>query len=120
MVNIYDLAFSKNLLKVIWDKVFKYSPSKICRRQSLKNLKRYGLPRQIFDLFKRTHFTNNPLPKCSSKFKLLFISTPKNLTTRISHILFQRIVDQKKKGKKSNIIWNIKEIQSQRQLIPAN
>ena len=28
----------------IWDKVFKNGPSKICRRQPLKNLKGYGLP----------------------------------------------------------------------------
>ena len=27
----------------IWDKVFKSGPSKICGRQSLKNLKEYGL-----------------------------------------------------------------------------
>ena len=27
----------------IWDKVFKNGPSKICERQSLKNLKGYGL-----------------------------------------------------------------------------
>ena len=28
---------------LIWDKVFKNGPSKICGRQSLKNLKGYGL-----------------------------------------------------------------------------
>ena len=75
---------------------------------------------EILDLFKRTCFTDSPLPKRSSNFKLLLTVTPKNLTARISHILFQRIVVQKYKGKKSNIIWNIKEIQSQRQLIPAD
>ena len=30
-------------LYTIWDKVFKSEPSKICGRQSLKNLKGYGL-----------------------------------------------------------------------------
>ena len=30
---------------VIWNKVFKNGPSEICGRQSLKNLKRYGLPK---------------------------------------------------------------------------
>ena len=29
----------------IWDKVFKSEPIKICVRQSLKNLKGYGLPK---------------------------------------------------------------------------
>ena len=29
----------------IWEKVFKNEPSKICGRQSLKNLKGYGLPK---------------------------------------------------------------------------
>ena len=38
----------RNLAKIfylmfIWDKVFKNGPSKICGRQPLKNLKRYGL-----------------------------------------------------------------------------
>ena len=28
-----------------WDKVFKNGPSKICRRQLLKNLKGYSLPK---------------------------------------------------------------------------
>ena len=31
---------------VIWDKVFKSGPSKICGRQPLKNLKGYGLLKQ--------------------------------------------------------------------------
>ena len=30
-------------VKVIWDKVFKNGQSKICGRQPLKNLKRYGM-----------------------------------------------------------------------------
>ena len=34
----------------IWDKVFKSGPSKICGRQPLKNLKGYGLLRQIIFL----------------------------------------------------------------------
>ena len=29
-----------------WDKVFQNGPSKICGRQPLKHLKRYGLPKQ--------------------------------------------------------------------------
>ena len=33
-----------------WDKVFKNGPSKICERQSLKNLKGYGLLKQIISL----------------------------------------------------------------------
>ena len=35
------------MMKIIWDKVFKRGPSKICGRQPLKNLKGYGLPKQI-------------------------------------------------------------------------
>ena len=66
MVNIYDPAFSKNLLKGIWDKVFKNNPSKICGKQSLKNLKRYGLPKktiplQIFCRLSSTNFTQSIL-----------------------------------------------------------
>ena len=34
----------------IWDKVFKNEPSKICGRQSLKNLKSYGLLRWTISL----------------------------------------------------------------------
>ena len=34
----------------IWVKVFKKGPSKICGRHYLKNLKRYGLLRQIISL----------------------------------------------------------------------
>ena len=33
-----------------WVKIFKNGPSKICGRQSLKNLKRYGLLRQTISL----------------------------------------------------------------------
>ena len=32
-----------HFMKVIWDKVFKNGPSKICGRQSLKNLKGYAV-----------------------------------------------------------------------------
>ena len=32
-----------NTWSIIWDKVFKNGPSKICGRQPLKNLKEYGL-----------------------------------------------------------------------------
>ena len=31
-------------LNAIWDKVFKNGPSKICERQTLKNLKEYRIP----------------------------------------------------------------------------
>ena len=34
----------------IWDKVFKNGPTKICGRQSLKNLNRYGLLKQNISL----------------------------------------------------------------------
>ena len=34
----------------IWDKVFKSGPSKVCGRQSLKNLKEYGLLKYIISL----------------------------------------------------------------------
>ena len=36
----------KSMLMMIWDKVFKSGPSKICGRQPLKNLKGYGLLKQ--------------------------------------------------------------------------
>ena len=44
---------SRNLHTVIWDKVFKSGPSKICGRQTLKNLKEYGLLKQTisFQIF---------------------------------------------------------------------
>ena len=35
---------------VIWDKVFKNEPSKICGRQPLKNVKGYGLFKQTISL----------------------------------------------------------------------
>ena len=35
---------------LIWDKVFKNGPSKICERQPLKNLKGYGLLKQTISL----------------------------------------------------------------------
>ena len=41
-------------LHLIWDKVFMNEPSKICRRQPLKTLKRYGL----FKCFKGLPSTN--------------------------------------------------------------
>ena len=37
-------------VKGIWDKVFKSGPSKICRRQPLKNLKGYGLLKHAISL----------------------------------------------------------------------
>ena len=39
----YGLSEMANLLIDICDEVFKNGPSKICRRQPLKNLKEYGL-----------------------------------------------------------------------------
>ena len=37
------LNCTKGFLSKNWDKVFKIGPSKICRRQSFKSLKGYGL-----------------------------------------------------------------------------
>ena len=53
-VAIYEL---KQKYSNIWDKVFKNGASEICGRQPLKNLKRYGLPKQtsrpyLFTFFK--------------------------------------------------------------------
>ena len=44
----------------VWDKVFESGQSKICRRQPLKNLNRYGLLKQIISLqfFWRLSSTN--------------------------------------------------------------
>ena len=36
-------TFSSAKHMIIWDKVFKIGPSKICGKQPLKNLKGYGL-----------------------------------------------------------------------------
>ena len=46
-----------HLLRTIWEKVFKNGPSKICGRQSLKNLKCYGLSKQFFKSLSFTNFT---------------------------------------------------------------
>ena len=35
---------------LIWDKVFKKGPNKVCGRQPLKNLKGYGLNKQTISL----------------------------------------------------------------------
>ena len=49
--NLTSFCFRENriwyseTLTFIWDKLFKNSPCKICERQSLKNLKWYGLGR---------------------------------------------------------------------------
>ena len=47
-------------MSIIWDKVFKNGPSKICGGQPLKNLKGYGLLQQIISLqiFQRLSSTN--------------------------------------------------------------
>ena len=37
------IKFTTVLQQVTWDKSFKNGPNRICERQSLKNLKRYGL-----------------------------------------------------------------------------
>ena len=44
----------------IWDKILKNGPSKICGRQPLKNLKRYGLPKAVHipSNFERLSSTN--------------------------------------------------------------
>ena len=44
-------------LQLIWVKVFKNGPSKICGRQPLKNLKGYGLLLQFFEMLSSTSFT---------------------------------------------------------------
>ena len=47
-------------ISYIRDKACKNGPSKICERQPLKNLKGYGLLKQIisFQIFERLFFTN--------------------------------------------------------------
>ena len=40
-------TFPQILNMTIWDKVFQNGPSKICERQPLENLKKYGLLKQI-------------------------------------------------------------------------
>ena len=40
-----EVTDNGQLLYLIWNKVFKNGPSKICGRQPLKNLKGYGLPK---------------------------------------------------------------------------
>ena len=40
----------KTIFNIIWVKVFKNGPSKLFDRQPLKNLKRYGLPKQTISL----------------------------------------------------------------------
>ena len=42
MARLHYSQFNRQL-SIIWDKVFKNGPSKICGRQPLKNLKRYGV-----------------------------------------------------------------------------
>ena len=39
-----------NYINIIWNKVYKNGPSEICGRQSLKNLKPYGLFKQTISL----------------------------------------------------------------------
>ena len=53
------------LIEIIWDKVFKNGPSKICGRQPLKNLKGYGLLRKGNMILKKMYF-----PSTSRFFKL--------------------------------------------------
>ena len=47
-VSIYYVKI--NILLDKWDKLFKNGPSKICRRQLLKDLKGYGLLQTIVSL----------------------------------------------------------------------
>ena len=56
--------FTLTYIHIIWDKLFKNGPSKICGRQPLKNLKRYGLP-------KADHALSNFLKACIHKFDLV-------------------------------------------------
>ena len=52
MATIY-LILTVNIdfaLSIIWDKVFKNRPSKLCGRQPLKNLKGYGKLKQTISL----------------------------------------------------------------------
>ena len=39
-----------DILRIIWEKVFKNGPSKICGRQPIKTLKGYGLLKQAISL----------------------------------------------------------------------
>ena len=45
-----SLSLVKFHASIMWDKVFKSGPSKICGRQSLKNLNGYGLVKQTISL----------------------------------------------------------------------
>ena len=45
-----SITQQKGNVRNIWDKVFKNGPNKVCRRQSLKNLKGYGLLKQTISL----------------------------------------------------------------------
>ena len=59
----------------IWVKVFKNGPSKICGRQPLKNLKRYGLP-------KADHTPSNYLKAILNKFYLVHSWIPCHIFQR--------------------------------------
>ena len=56
----FTLKIMLTVLLCIWDKVFKNGPSKVCVRQSLKNLKGYGpLSLQNFWRLSSTNFTRS-------------------------------------------------------------
>ena len=60
----------------VWDKVFESGPSKICRRQPLKNLNQYGLLKQTISL----QFFKGCLPPILPG---LLLSTPSHLSIQL-------------------------------------
>ena len=69
--NMYSVLYSKisAVPDYIWVKVFKNGPSRICGRQTLKNLNGYDLP-------KRYHFSSNFFKGCLQQSLLdLFLNT---------------------------------------------
>ena len=48
--NLSQIFWYNFQLRDIWDKVFKNGSSKICGRQPLRNLKKYGLLKQTISL----------------------------------------------------------------------
>ena len=61
---------------IIWDKVFKNGPSKICGRQPLKNLKGYGLLQ--IEAATKVMFCKK---RCSEKFHKIHRKAPVTLLT---------------------------------------
>ena len=65
--SVHDLSLYAWRYNIIWDKVFKSGPTKICGRQPLKLLKGYGLFKQTISL----HIPSNFLKAVSHKFYLV-------------------------------------------------